>query len=255
MTRLNPTRDPGPDQDAVERLLMGVVAPDDAPPEYRYAASLLDAARAAPGPTELALENDMVAAAAAELAPARGLTSASSPVRFPRVAGRRVAVALAATAAGCLVSGSLALAGALPDGVQRPLARALNRVGISIPAPASVHPSITAPGPSGASGAGAGSCRTRSCASHSARPGRAPAVGLVQPASSQAPTTLAGATPDTPGAHPQLPNLPTPPSGKPLPPPSIPPAPRQGDPTHSLPGNPPVAGDLGLASKTDGLAP
>ena len=160
-------------------------------------------------------------------------------------------MALAATAAGCLVSGSLALAGALPDGVQRPLARALNRVGISIPAPAVVHPSFTAPGDGGP--AGAGTCRARSCAPHSARPGRAPAAGLVEPTPSQAPTTLAGASPDGPGAHPQLPNLPTPPSDKPVPP-SIPPAPHQGDPTHNLLGSPPEAGDLGLASKTDGLA-
>jgi len=244
---LNPTRGPGPDDDVVARILRGVAVDDDALSDYRHVVELVQSLQDQPGPSELALEEEMVAAAAAVLAPPPRRGSASRSARRRRhagrhPAGRRVAVAALAAATGCLLSGSLALAGALPDGLQRPLAHALSRVGITIPAPAAARPGTTTPD-AGRGRRAPSACGSRHCPAHGARGAQTPSVGLQQPAP-QAPTTLGSTPPTTPGTHPQVPDVtpPQPPGQLPPVPSSV--VPRQADRVPRLLADPASAADL-----------
>jgi hypothetical protein len=256
---MTPTREPGPDDDVVERILRSLHDGDgEARFDHGYLAQIVEALSQPPGAAELALEDEMVSAAAATLGPSprrwAAPTAPSPPPRRP--AGRRVAVAAAAAAVGCLVSGSLALAGALPDGVQRPLAHALSRVGITIPAPAVAHPRVTARSGGDGQGVRPGrGCPDRPCPSRRAHTPTSTA-GLQQVPAAPAPGALGGATPTAPtaptapgapGTHPELPNLSRPP-GQPLPVPSSI-VPRQADPVQRILTDPTLPDDLGAAHK------
>jgi hypothetical protein len=140
------------DQGTVDRLVAGLVHPDDAPPGFAEVAEILQAARILPSP-ELAVERVAVAAAARlvneRLTRPQVPSTRRSPVRSrtrsrffrARVAGLVVVGTLAATT-------GLAAAGVLPDGAQNGVATVLSKVGISIPVagqqPANVdHPAST----------------------------------------------------------------------------------------------------------------
>jgi len=123
------------DDDTADRLLSGLIEPDDAPPGYTDVASMLRAVAAPATSEELAGERETVAAAArtvriqheSSLAPA----TRRSPVRGrffrAKVAGLVVAGTLAGTT-------GLAFAGVLPDAAQNAAATVLSKVGIAIPA-------------------------------------------------------------------------------------------------------------------------
>ena len=107
------------DHDTAERLLDGVVTPDDAPPGYRLVARLIAALRA-PEP----LREPRRTRAAAR-------TSGQPAVRTSRSGHRQFAV-LAVVLAGILTLG-LASAGALPGPVQRIAATVLEHAGVPVP--------------------------------------------------------------------------------------------------------------------------
>ncbi len=131
------------DEDTADRLLAGLVEPEDAPPGYSEVARLVRAAGAPPTVGELAREHEAVAAAE-ETVLARPVRSVHPTPRRSKVRSR----SFRAKVAGLVVVGTLAgttglaAAGVLPDPAQDVVSDVLAKVGISVPA-GDEHPAST----------------------------------------------------------------------------------------------------------------
>ena len=147
------------DLDTADRLLAGIVAPEDAPPGYANVARLLESAAAEPTADELSRETEVVAMVAAAVRSSSSIHSVSR--RFfkpfalsrPRITAAFVAVSLACTA-------GLASAGSLPGAAQDIASSMLAKVGISVPGPdehAGTHPSVRGSSSDASSDASTGS--------------------------------------------------------------------------------------------------
>jgi hypothetical protein len=128
------------DEDTLDRLLRGRMAPDDAPPGYADVASLLRAVASLPSNEDLHMEIDHVSSA-------RAVVGIEARRRRPRI--RRLTAGLVLAGALAAVPG-LAAANVLPDAAQHAVARILDGVGISVPGneepatdPAADHPAST----------------------------------------------------------------------------------------------------------------
>ena len=119
------------DQDTADRLLSGILDPEDAPHRYGEVASLL---RIAAGPTSGAQDGEAETVATV----VEAIRSSRSPADAPHQSGRRVRLkVMAAAAVGALtLTGSLAAANALPGPAQEVAADALAVVGFHVPTPA-----------------------------------------------------------------------------------------------------------------------
>jgi hypothetical protein len=148
------------DLDTADRLLAGIVAPEDAPPGYANVARLLESAAAEPTADELSRETELVAMISAAVRSSSSIHSVS-PRTFsmpfalsrPRIAAAFVAVSLACTA-------GLASAGSLPGAAQDIASSMLAKVGISVPGPdehAGTHPSVRGSSSDASSDASTGS--------------------------------------------------------------------------------------------------
>ena len=137
------------DEHTANRLLSGVLAPDDAPPGYAAVAALLVAVRQPPTPQELAAASRTVVAmaeaiarnaAGAETQSVQGRRRAGlSRLLRPRIAATLMAGALA-------LFGGLAEAGALPGPMQHAAHVLLGSIGISVPDSSSgTSPATTGP--------------------------------------------------------------------------------------------------------------
>ncbi len=131
-------RYPWLDDDTEDRLLDGLIRPDDAPPGYAAVALIVRAATVSPSEGELTREIEHVAAAvrsfdSMRLAPLPTTTRA----RFARA--KIVATMVAATFAGTT---GLAMASALPAPAQDVVSSMFARVGISVPS-GHDHPAST----------------------------------------------------------------------------------------------------------------
>ncbi|MGH2659744.1 MAG: hypothetical protein ACRDHS_08790 [Actinomycetota bacterium] len=123
------------DEDTADRLLSGLVEPDDAPPGYVDVARMVRAAGSPATAGELAQEREAVFAAAAAV----GARPSASVLRTPRRSKMRpkryrakvAGLVLVGTLAGTT---GLAAAGALPDPAQDVASDVLARVGITVPA-------------------------------------------------------------------------------------------------------------------------
>jgi hypothetical protein len=118
------------DAGTAEGLVSGAVDVDDAPPEYRAVAAVLQALREPPESWELVAGPAVAERIAATVVAARTERAATRPRRF--ASRTRVAVA-SLVALGLAVSGGLASAGALPEPAQRVASAVLSKVGISVP--------------------------------------------------------------------------------------------------------------------------
>jgi hypothetical protein len=129
----DPSADPlALDEETVERLLTGDLAPAEAPTDYAKVAALLAAAAAEPTPEELAGQSAALAELRAVTRPRRAVTRARRAARPPR---RRWAGLAAVALVGALVTGGAAAAtGGLPEPV-RDVARSIMGSG-GDPAPA-----------------------------------------------------------------------------------------------------------------------
>jgi hypothetical protein len=129
------------DDDTADRLLAGLIAPDEAAPDYAQVSWIVRAATAAPSARELAKESQHVAAAAraVDLAPIapRPTWRSATRSRFSRT--RIVAAMVAATLAGTT---GLAMASVLPTPAQDAISGVLAKVGISVPS-SDDHPAST----------------------------------------------------------------------------------------------------------------
>ena len=117
------------DYNTTDRLLAGLIDPDDAPPGYAEVARILQAAGSLPRSEHLSREAELVAAAREAMSlrsPSVG-GAGGSPTRHRRLL------------AGVIVTGALvgipglAAADALPDPAQHAVSRVLDKVGISVP--------------------------------------------------------------------------------------------------------------------------
>jgi hypothetical protein len=113
------------DDSTAERLLRGVLPPDDAPPGYGGVATLLDRARTEARDATSARTEDTIAA----------MVVASRVRAIAVVPRRRPIKAKVATAAsaGLLTLSGMAAAGALPSVAQRHISTVLARVGLEVP--------------------------------------------------------------------------------------------------------------------------
>lgn len=129
------------DDDTADRLLAGLIAPDEAAPDYAQVSWIVRAATAAPSARELAKEGEHVAAAARAVDPApiapRPTWRSATRSRFSRT--RIVAAMVAATLAGTT---GLAMASVLPAPAQDAISGVLAKVGISVPS-SDDHPAST----------------------------------------------------------------------------------------------------------------
>ncbi len=113
-----------------DRLLSGVVAPEDAPPGYRDVASVLRAASGDPTEAELARQTQTVAAMSAALG--TGIARSRHGRHRSQRSLRAKVSAIALVAALALGTG-LAFAGTLPAAFQKVASGVLSDVGISVP--------------------------------------------------------------------------------------------------------------------------
>jgi hypothetical protein len=123
------------DDDTIERLLAGRIAPEDAPPGYAQLASLIRCAAAAPTPDELRDQGLHVEAARSlqvDESP-DGIVSDGRSTRM-RSKGYRLKVTGFVAIGTLLGTTGLAAAGVLPDTAQDVVSDALARVGITVPA-------------------------------------------------------------------------------------------------------------------------
>lgn len=129
------------DPNTTDRLLRGVVKPDDAPPGYAEVARLVHAVMAEPSPRELAGKYEAVAAMATALgsrpAARHAMRSRASTLLKAKVAALLVGVTL-------LSGTNLALAGALPAPAQDAASAILAKVGVSV-APSADRPVMIGP--------------------------------------------------------------------------------------------------------------
>ena len=134
------------DEPTAERLLWGLVAPEDAPPGYAGVAALVRDAAGPALPQELATEAAVITACAlvaehAGAARPRATRPAAALAR--RLSARAAAIAAAVTVLGA--TAAAAATGSLPPPVQAVLASAVSCVGVSIPSPDRVEPPATTP--------------------------------------------------------------------------------------------------------------
>ena len=132
---MRPNRHPL-DEDSADRLLQGLVHPDDAPPGYAAVADLL--ASAAQLPLATTVDEDAASATVSAMVEAiRSAPSAPETQRRSSMVKKLLAgKALAAMAVVALTaSGAAAATGSLPDPVQGVVAGAVSHVGVDIPQP------------------------------------------------------------------------------------------------------------------------
>lgn len=121
------------DENTVDRLLAGRIAPEDAPAGFDRIAGLVRAASGPTSPAEISREA-MVVAAVAEAARSYPSTAPRTPRRKSMLAKLLTAKAAAAVAALTLSAGAAAAAtGNLPDAAQDGVAKAVSHVGINLP--------------------------------------------------------------------------------------------------------------------------
>jgi hypothetical protein len=134
-------RVPWLDDDTADRLLAGLIAPDDAPPGYARVARIVRAATAAPSAWELAHQGEHVAAVAgavgARIAPLPRPSRSSVGSRFQRT--KIMATLVVTTLAGTT---GLAVASVLPAPAQDAVSGVLAKVGITVPSSVD-HPAST----------------------------------------------------------------------------------------------------------------
>jgi hypothetical protein len=126
------------DDDTADRLLAGLIAPDDAPPGHAQVARIVRAAKAAPSARELVRQDEHVAAAARRVSAAR-INRLPAPMgsRFQRT--KIVATLMVGTLAGTT---GLAMASVLPAPAQDAVSGVLATIGISVPSSVD-HPAGT----------------------------------------------------------------------------------------------------------------
>ncbi|MEO8293177.1 MAG: hypothetical protein ABI635_08560, partial [Actinomycetota bacterium] len=134
-------RGPWLGDDTADRLLAGLIAPDDAPAGFAQVARIVAALTAPPSTQELAHEAEHVAAAlAVERAPiALHPALRRSSMRSSLSRAKLVASLVAATLAGTT---GLAMASALPTPAQDAISGMLAKVGVSVPSSLD-HPAST----------------------------------------------------------------------------------------------------------------
>jgi hypothetical protein len=122
------------DSDTAERMLGNRVAPDDAPPDYREVARLLQAANTEAQPHDV--KDDAIVGAMVD-----AIVSPQPETKRKNMLTRMVAAkALAAGAVVALTAtGAAAATGKLPDEAQHGLAQAAQHVGINLPDAANHH--------------------------------------------------------------------------------------------------------------------
>ena len=122
------------DPHTADRLLSGVLAPEDAPPGFADVAVLLRAAQMPPAPQELARCAETVAAMAAVVTESPAVPSAQTRRRagLSRLLRPRIAATLTAGAL-VLSFGGLAEAGVLPGPVQHAAHVMFSTIGLSVP--------------------------------------------------------------------------------------------------------------------------
>jgi hypothetical protein len=124
------------DEPTAERMLAGLLSPDDAPPGYAGVARMFQAAAGPAEGTELESAPVVVTSAVAALRAIPAVPTAS-PRRNPmrtRMLSAKVA-ALAATAVLAATGVAAAATGNLPEGVQTSVSDTAAHVGISVPKP------------------------------------------------------------------------------------------------------------------------
>ncbi len=144
------------DDSTVDRLLNGLMHPEDAPPSLARAAGLVRAAKAPAQASELVGREHAVATMSAAVRAVPSIQVSKGITRLGRKAiGRKTMIGkisakllsakLAAGVAAAVVAGGGAAAatGSLPSSIQAPLSSALSHVGISIPKPSSSSGSST----------------------------------------------------------------------------------------------------------------
>jgi hypothetical protein len=136
-------RGPMLDQDTCDRLLAGLVHPDDAPPGYADVARVLRAA-GAPSTAEEIARQEQAVAAAARIVSHRPTHRTVPSTRRSAMRSRffRAKVAGLVVAGTVLGTTGLAAAGVLPDAAQNAASTVLSKVGISVPE-ADEHPAST----------------------------------------------------------------------------------------------------------------
>jgi hypothetical protein len=133
------------DSDTADRLLAGLVAPEDAPPGYGRVVRLLEVASAEASSEELAREPETVAAMKAALRSPVDRNVASSRRSFMPFALSRPRLTAAVFAAAFAASVGMASAGSLPGAAQDVASEMLAKVGITVPGPndsAGTHPDV-----------------------------------------------------------------------------------------------------------------
>jgi hypothetical protein len=122
------------DSDTAERMLGNRVAPDDAPPDFREVARLLQAANTEAQPHDV--KDDAIVGAMVD-----AIVSPQPETKRKNMLTRMVtAKALAAGAVVALTAtGAAAATGSLPDNAQHGLAQAAQHVGINLPDTANHH--------------------------------------------------------------------------------------------------------------------
>jgi hypothetical protein len=145
------------DDRTIERLIEGLVPPEDAPPGYAGVARLVIAARRPASAEELVGMEAAVLAAMEMLrdpAPDRSGTVDRIVAWRRRMRMKVAGVVVAGTLVG---TSGLAAAGVLPDPVQKVAAGVLGRIGLDVPRPADPEREveIPTPGDGGARGGGA----------------------------------------------------------------------------------------------------
>ena len=134
-----------PDSDTADRLLAGLVSPEDAPVGYGQVVRLFEAASAEASSEELAREAETVAAMSVALRPRISRNTASSRRSFMPFALSRPRLTAAFLAATFATSGGMAFAGSLPGAAQDVASEMLAKVGITVPGPndaAGTHPDV-----------------------------------------------------------------------------------------------------------------
>jgi len=120
------------DDAAAERLLGGLVTPEDAPPGYAGVAALVQAATGPALPRELAGQAAVISAcAAAVLCALEQTPTRQRRPMFARLLSAKVAAVAAATVLGA--TAAAAATGGLPPQAQTAVSAAASHVGISIP--------------------------------------------------------------------------------------------------------------------------
>ncbi len=172
------------DDSTVDRLLNGLMHPEDAPPSLARAAGLVRAAKAPAQASELVGREHAVATMSAAVRAVPSIQVSKGITRLGRKAiGRKTMIGkisakllsakVAAGVAAVVVAGGGAAAatGSLPSSIQKPLSSALSHVGISIPKPSSSSGSGTTQSSSTTSStSGSNSTSTSSTAtSHNAK--------------------------------------------------------------------------------------